>query len=260
MTKPARRPVRRRAPRPRGAFTFGTVTPPGFAQRALRVYTPPGHRADVPHPVLILFDGQNVFDDAPSFAGGWHADRAVEALGKARTRPIVVGLDNGGGARIDELAPWANRMSRGQGDAFLGWLAHAVLPSLRRRFAIVEGPVGVAIGGSSLGGLAALYAHFRYPEAFGAALAMSPSLWFANRAIFPFVRAQSTPWASRIYLDAGAREGGGAAARLAERLAHDLRARGYGPDTLLHKTDARGQHNERSWRRRLPAALRFLYR
>ena len=67
--------------------------------------------------------------------------------------------------------------------------------------------VGFCLGGASLGGLAALYGHFRAPELFGGALAMSPSLWVADRAIFPFVEARPKPTYTRVYLDCGAREG-----------------------------------------------------
>lgn len=44
-----------------------------------------------------------------------------------------------------------------------------------------------------MGGLAALYAHFRRPDVLGAALCMSPSLRFAERRIFDFVAAQPVP-------------------------------------------------------------------
>ncbi|KFE62798.1 hypothetical protein DB31_3912 [Hyalangium minutum] len=83
------------------------------------------------------------------------------------------------------------------------------------------------MGGSSMGGLAALYAHFRHPDLFGAALCMSPSLGFADRKIFDYVAAQPKPWTSRIYIDAGAKEDGGSMVADAERLVHHLRERGW---------------------------------
>jgi hypothetical protein len=39
-----------------------------------------------------------------------------------------------------------------------------------------------------------------------------------------------------------------------------LAGRGYDDDRLMFRPDSRGAHNEASWRRRLPKALRFLYR
>jgi hypothetical protein len=39
-----------------------------------------------------------------------------------------------------------------------------------------------------------------------------------------------------------------------------LEHQGYSAAQLKFRPDARGQHNERAWRRRLPAALRFMFR
>jgi hypothetical protein len=47
---------------------------------------------------------------------------------------------------------------------------------------------------------------------------------------------------------------------LALRLAAILRQRGFDEAALRWRPDARGVHNERHWRRRLPAALRHLFR
>src|SRR5262245_6690597 len=56
-------------------------------------------------PVLFLFDGQNVFEDEPSFAGGWHAHKVVDRLARSR-RPVVVGIPHGGERRMAELSPF----------------------------------------------------------------------------------------------------------------------------------------------------------
>ena len=120
--------------------------------------------------------------------------------------------------------------------------------------------VGAAVGGSSMGGLAALYAHFARPEEFGGALSMSPSLHVGRNAIFAWLAAQPTPPLSRVYLDCGVREGRGMLLPLAARVAAQLTARGYDTDRLRFRADPRGTHSEKCWRRRTPSALRFLYR
>ncbi|HVY44771.1 MAG TPA: alpha/beta hydrolase-fold protein, partial [Minicystis sp.] len=148
----------------------------------------------------------------------------------------------------------------GRTDELLDWIVGSVVPLVRARFPVVEGAVGASIGGSSLGGLAALYAHHRNPEAFGGAICMSPSLWFAGRAIFGFVGARARPSISRVYLDCGAREGRGRMIALAAEMAELLRRRGYAPEQLLWRPDPRGGHSEAHWRRRLPKALRFMFR
>jgi enterochelin esterase-like enzyme len=214
---------------------------------------------------LVLFDGQNVFDDAGSFAGGWHAHEAVDKLVAWKpVAPVVVALDHGGVARIDELTPFSDGRRGGKLDAIIGTVVDELLPRVHAKFELAYGPAAHFIGGSSLGGLAALYTHLKRPEVFGGAIAMSPSLWFTRTKVDAFVRAQANPYRSRIYLDAGVREGGGRMLPLAENLAAQLRQRGWsGPDEnrdlrLMLRPDARGGHDERSWRRRFPKALRFL--
>ena len=92
----------------RGRFVeLGTLTAHGLAKRRVRAYVP-RHASDAARPVLFMFDGQNVFTDAGSFAGGWHVHDVVEKLARTRraAMPIVVAIDHGGTARIDELAPF----------------------------------------------------------------------------------------------------------------------------------------------------------
>lgn len=238
---------------------LGPFDIPGIGPRHVRVLAPP-RRLPAHLPALVMFDGQNVFDDAPSYAGGWRLHEAIERFSNRRKRaPIVLAIEHGGAARIEELAPWPSPRGGGRLDALLDWVIGALLPLAHHRFGAAHGPEHTAIGGSSMGGLAALYAHFRRPEAFGGALAMSPSLWFGGGKLLDLVASTSRPWTSRIYLDAGEKEGMmlAHARRLADHLRH---AKGYDERALRFRVDKRGRHRELDWRRRAPAALRFLFR
>ena len=231
------------------------------AHRTVRIYVPKDYAQGRWHPVLYMFDGQNVFDDGPSFAGGWHLHQTIERIARKKSpTPIIVGIDHGGAKRIDELSPFPGERSRGQADALLDWMVGGLIPSIAREFRVINEPRGRIVGGSSLGGLAAYYAHFRRPEAFGGAMCMSPSFWLGGGRILDFVASQSNPWTSKVYLDCGAKEGGGRMLSLVEKAAAQLRARGYGDDKVLWRPDARGTHNEKHWRRRAPKALRWLLR
>jgi predicted alpha/beta superfamily hydrolase len=230
---------------------LGAFAPPGAPPRPVRVYVPRGVDPDRPHATLWLFDGQNVFHDDGSFAGGWHAHAAVDRLGDRRhRRPVVVAVGNGGEHRVRELGTHA--------EDFLDALVATLVPRVETA---VHGRGPRVIGGSSLGGLAALQAWLRHPEVFSGAMAMSPSLWFADRRVLrTFERGHAPlPPAGRLYLDAGAREKGRMFADT-ERLADLLSEAGLGADRLRWRPDARGTHHERHWRRRLPLAARFLFR
>lgn len=242
---------------------LGPFETPGFPPRHVRVYLPRDYAPEREggNFALYLFDGQNVFDDAPSFSGGWYVHEAAERLARAgRPVPVVIGIDHGGTSRIGELSPFPWEGNQGRSALFLDWVTGTLMPALEAEFKLHPGPFGAVIGGSSMGGLAALWSHFHYPHSFGGALVLSPSLWLANQAIFADLREQPDPELSRIYLDMGAREDKGRQLPIAAAMASYLVGRGWDDDRLLWRPDAKGGHNEASWRRRLPKALRFLYR
>lgn len=240
------------------------LTARGIGQRRVRAFVPMrgiGPRGG-PRPLLVMFDGQNVFGDHGSFAGGWHVHEAVDHVARTRRTPapIVVSIDHGGIARIDELAPFSDGKRGGKLQGLVDAIVGELIPHLDARFELTGQRF---IGGASLGGLASLYAHLRYPAVFSGALAMSPSLWFTRARVAELLHGQTRPVQSRIYVDCGGREG--AAMRPAiDAFAQRLRKSGWadGPARTAHRLmlrfDARGKHNEAAWRRRFPKALRFL--
>ena len=218
--------------RPGEVSVLGPFAVPGLAPRRVRVYLPRGWGRATPSPALWLFDGQNVFDDAPSFAGGWYAHEAAESLARGRGGrpvPVVIGIDHGNDGRINELSPFAFGDKPSHARAFLDWVTGELKPALEAELNLVPGPFGSVVGGSSMGGLAALWAHFHEPESFGGALVMSPSFWLAERAIFADVAAQPAPEVSRIYLDGGRREDKGRVVELVREMAAHLVTRAGTP-------------------------------
>lgn len=245
-------------PMPSPVLELGPYAIPHIGDRRVRLHLPPND-GEGPPPLLVMFDGQNVFHDEPSYAGGWHLHNTAKKVAtKKRLEPAIAAVDHGGAERIHELVPWATARSRGRLDPLLDWMTGFLVPMLAKGFGITPSIEHRIIGGSSLGGLAALYAHHRHPDTFGGVMAMSPSLWVSGERIFEHVAATSKPWTSRIYMDAGAQEAGGAMLRAAERMAVLLHQRGYTDATLRFRKDPRGKHSERDWQRRAPAALRFL--
>ncbi len=234
-----------------GPYEIFPGVPP---KRNVRIYVPK-RAPQRERPFLLLFDGQNVFDDAPSFAGGWHAHLAVERLARTVSAPVIIGVDHGNEHRIRELSPFAFGPHSGEAEGFLHWLTSWLLPKLRRELALSTNPRHAIVGGSSMGGLASLYVALRLPDVFGGAISMSPSLFVGNGALFDWVKQHNAPAGSRIYLDAGAHEAGGRMLASAQRMAELLQAGGR--CELKFRADPQGHHRESSWRRRLLPALRF---
>jgi predicted alpha/beta superfamily hydrolase len=227
--------------------------------RDVLIYLPTSYaRSDKPYPVIYMHDGQNLFDPTTSFAGEWGVDQALARAPRKGRRAIVVGIPNMGVDRVREYSPFVDeRNGGGLGDVYVSFLLETLKPAIDQHYRTLPAPEHTGIVGSSLGALVSLYAFFRQPASFGFVGALSPALWFAGGAIFPFVR--EAPYVrGRIYLDVGAREGAGTLANA--RMMRDLLVeKGYelGKD-LQWVEDRGGMHNEAAWGRRLRAALPFL--
>ncbi len=230
----------------------------------LTTWLPPDYDAsDRRYPLAIFFDGQNMWDDEGSYRGGWQLHRLLDWRACAGKRvPIAVAIDTAGWSRNEILSPWSRDGAMARGDRMLDWLAFWLVPSLRAQLRVEPGPEAVWIGGSSLGGLLSLYAFARSPDAFGGAIAMSPSIGLPGGRHGPIheLMASAPRLGRRIYMDAGARECECTSImQHTGELAALLERRGYrAGDDLLFYADPDGAHDEQSWKRRLPIALDFM--
>lgn len=236
----------------------GLQSPQLKRQRDILAYLPRSYDAgNRRYPVVYMQDGQNLFDAATSFAGEWRVDETLEAA-EPEVEVIVVAIPNAGEQRCDEYSPWEDPESGGgSGDAYLDFVVHTVKPRVDAAFRTLPGREHTGIAGSSMGGLISLYALFHHRDTFGFAGAMSPSLWFAERAIFPLVQSAPVP-PGRLYLDVGTGEGAEALAD-ARRMHRLLLSRGFrAGETLRYREDPGAGHTEAAWGARLEDALRFL--
>jgi predicted alpha/beta superfamily hydrolase len=230
----------------------GVPSPELENQRDIVVYLPPSYRSSRrSYPVIYMHDGQNLFDPSTSFAGDWGVGRAMNGAARRGIEGIVVGVPNAGDERINEYSPFQ------RGPAYVAFLADTLKPLMDQRFRTRRSRHDTVIAGSSMGGLISLWALFQRPGSFGAAGVLSPSLWYADGAIFSEIeRSPYVP--GRIYLDIGTQEGPEHVAN-ARRMRELLLRKGYRVGRDLRWLESRsGRHDERSWGRRFARALPFL--
>lgn len=209
------------------------------------------------YPLLVMHDGQNLFDPATSFAGDWGLMAALRELAADGVEAVVVGIANKGPFRKYEYSPFRDAThGGGDGDRYLDFIVNSVVPLVRRHFPVRADPSGTAMAGSSMGGLVSLYALYRHADLFGAAGALSPSAWFADEALRQLVESRPAP-AGRIWLDVGGAEGE-AMVQSVRRLRDALRASGLAEDRLHYEEDPVATHQEAYWGRRFRAVLPFL--
>lgn len=193
-------------------FSTPPVEIPGLeGARPLTLYLPPDYEENPEqlYPVAYLFDGQNLYDrdEGPL---GWNLHQILDARHQQElVVPVVVGIHHGWN-RDEELCPWpAEKGQTPRGDFLLDWIINSLDPQIRREIRILDGPENRLVGGSSLGGLLALYAGFRAGNFFGRIMSMSPSLWVGDGALYHYIahfdHLPGLDW--RLYLDCGALEG-----------------------------------------------------
>lgn len=249
-------------------------------ERQVLVWLPAGYdepaNAQRRYPVLYLLDGQNVFERAPGVPGEWGADETATRLIEAgEMEPlIIVAVPNARAARADEYIPAAFGTLRGaqpEGERFAVWVKEAVRRLVNLNYRTDNRPERTAIGGASLGGLAALYAAVKFPDAFGVALIESCSMLTEDgAAIEAWVRAEgeARPHAGRYLIGMGGQELGPAErdqprnrayVAWATRLAEALKAGGASENRVEVRVVEAHRHNELAWGERLAAAMPGLF-
>lgn len=247
-------------------YGFGSGT--SVQPRNIAVYLPPNYFSDGDRrfPVLYMQDGQNMFDPSASFAGvAWRADEtAQELIFQGKIEPvIIVGVYNTGD-RMDEYTPVRSRGRGGRAEEYGRWLIDELKPFIDATYRTQPQREATGIGGSSLGGLFALYMGFTRPDVFGRIAAISPALWWGGAQIIRDAEALPGRLPLRIWLDMGRREGRHFLAQ-ARYLQDVLRGKGWQKNRKAALADfryleaARARHDESSWGARFDKVLKFLY-
>jgi predicted alpha/beta superfamily hydrolase len=237
-------------------------------RRDLIVYLPPqyGERRGERYPVLYMHDGQNLFDAATAFAHQeWGVDEAAEELiASGAIEPlIIVGIYNAGEQRLEEYTHVRNR--RGQGGRarrHAQFVVEELKPFIDSTYRTLSDPANTGLGGSSLGGLVTLYMGLHYPQTFGKLIAMSPSIWWARRAILREIKKAQGKFDQKIWLDVGTCEGDepDSCVRNVRDLKDALVLRGWQPGADLRFVEDEGAgHDEKAWGFRIREALTFLF-
>ena len=245
------------------SFVSGFLASP----RDVTVYLPPGYDENplASYPVLLMHDGQNLFDPAAAFGGvAWEIDAAVDDLATfgGIEEMIVVGVDNNAD-RIYEYTPTfdASVGDGGGADDYLSFLAEELRPFIDLTYRTRGAKSGIA--GSSLGGLLSLWGCWQRPADFDHCGVFSPSIWWDNGLLLAHIGSDPATAADkplRIYLDSGdsgpSNDGMTNTAAMRDLLVQKGFVLG---DDLDYVLGVGMSHNETAWAARAPGALAWLY-
>ena len=156
--------------------------PIGFLheKRTIHMYLPDSYlQSNKKYPTLYMFDGHNLFiyEDA-TFGRAWRLQCELEQYGK---ECIVVGIEcsHHGNQRLAEYSPYpffepSLGEFQGWGKQTMDFIIRELKPYIDTHYPTRSDRKNTWIGGSSCGGLMALYAGFRFSYAFSKALVISP--------------------------------------------------------------------------------------
>jgi predicted alpha/beta superfamily hydrolase len=232
-------------------------------KRRIWIYLPPDYQTNKKkyYPVLYVQDGQNIFDEATSYAGEWGIDKTLNHLYAEDNSNalIVVGIDNGSNLRMNEYAPWKHpKYGGGEGYKYVKFITETLKPYIDKKFRTLKDRENTGILGSSMGGLISFYAGLKYPKVFGKVGVFSPSFWF-SKEIFKMAEEYKMRFPSKFYFIAGEHEGGYVVSDT-RRMAEVLKSKGLQDNYVRCLIHADGKHSEWYWRREFADAYRFMFK
>ena len=225
--------------------------------------------------LLIAHDGQNVFDgktsthrgqtwrmaqtalqvshelgiNPPAIIAVWHSSNKQNPWGRAKDLAPQQFFSNG--EYVDPRWRISDPSVKLHSDLYLETIFNEIVPAIAP-FAV---PEKTAVIGSSMGGLATLYAAIRHPERFKTALALSPH-WVIGDKEFAKKMVEALPATHKIWMSRGDKGLDKEYPPFQDYVDELMEQRGFG-SSYVSKVYKRSTHSERSWAKYLNEPLRF---
>jgi len=249
----------------------GEVVRVQFGSRIVDYWIPKGGTDRL----LIAHDGQNVFDGKTSTHRGQTWKMAQTAIHVSQelgiNPPAIIAVwhsstkENRWG-RAQDLVPqqfltrdtyvdprWrvADPAFVVKSDEYFNQVFNTIVPAIFPHSTAEK----TAVIGSSMGGLATLYAAITHPDRFTTALALSPH-WIISDQEFARKMIEALPINHKVWMSRGNKGIDAEYPPLQDFVDQLMVARGFG-NRYMSKSYNRSGHNERSWAKYLHEPLRF---
>ena len=180
-------------------------------KRTLHIYVPDHLKKGQRCTVIYMYDGHNLFNDEDATYGvSWGLKDYLDAKGY----PImIVGLEcnHKSNLRLCEFSPydfydpeWGEVEASGK--ELTRWLVEELKPYIDSNYPTYQDRKHTAIGGSSMGGLMALYGGFNYSNIFSKALCLSPYTYYVIKDILFDLKRASLNNDTAFYISYGSKE------------------------------------------------------
>lgn len=244
---------------------FNVTITPYQLERMIHVYLPDDYyNSDEHYPVVYMYDGHNLFNDEDATYGkSWGLKDFLDQYDK---KLIIVGIEcnHEGKKRLDEFCPYQLPQSylgdiHGTGKELMEWVIRELKPMIDSRYRTYPLRECTAIGGSSMGGLMALYTVIKYNNFFSKAACVSPAYDLCLSRLKKDMQVATISPDTRVYLSFGTKE-----IRNLDHKKQTLQSfvnyfnskHAFSYVNIVNG----GEHNEASWEKENPIYMDFLWK
>lgn len=236
---------------------------PGKEDRCIHMYLPNDYyESDERYPVVYMFDGHNLFFDSDATYGkSWGL---ADFLDNWKKKVIIVGLEcsHHGHERLSEFFPFEFTERnvghiKGKGVQTMNWFVKTLKPHIDANFRTWPHREATAIGGSSMGGIMALFAVLRYNKVFSKSAAVSPEFFGCLPQFLKELTSNKIHPDTRLFMSWGTEEDkrGWMTKRITKM---DEACQKHNIQTMLYHHQ-QGHHCEADWEKQIPAWMEFLW-
>lgn len=241
---------------------------PAGQERTLHLYLPDDYDfSDERYPVMYMFDGHNLFFDSDATYGkSWGMKEFLDRWDK---KIIVAGIEcsHEGHNRLREYCPyywnsgWAGDVY-GTGDETMRWMAYELKPMIDSQYRTWSHREATGIGGSSMGGLMALYAAICYNGVYSKAACVSSAISFCGKELRAAIAANELNPDTKVFLSWGSRESRSAKGKaIMNSCNKSMNDRLYkkGCQPYMFRQEG-GGHCEADWEKQVPLFMNWLWK
>lgn len=245
-----------------------TTITPFQLERTIHLYLPDDYENSVEHyPVMYMYDGHNLFSNQDATYGqSWGLSDFLALYDK---KFIIVGIEcnHEGNERLNEFCPYTLDNSffghiDGKGKALMDWVVDELKPYIDEHYRTIPFRECTGIGGSSMGGLMALYTLINYNTYFSKAACLSSAISMCMPQLqYDLQNAYIYP-DTHVYMSFGTRE-----VRGKQGLKHMIENISYFDNEFRNRNASfymnivkNGHHNEASWEKENKVYFDFLWK
>lgn len=253
----------------------GEVSRVAFGQRIVDFWGPEGGSDRV----LIAHDGQNIFDRrTATFVYTWRLGQSAIRVAReiSEKPPLVIGIfhsssksdPHGRGKDLTPEEPFRNgvkplvesvfKSESLRGNEYLDQIFNLIAPTIADRTHSRLIPERTAMIGSSMGGLATLYALTRHPDKFSTALALSTHWPIGGEPLVDWLTTRiPNDGSKKVWMSRGTKGLDASYPPFQDYADKRMSELGWRDSHFKSKVFHRTTHNERSWASYVDEPLRF---